>query len=91
LMAGDSEGWGRWLAEARKQGQPLMLDFHASWCKNCHVMDRTTFRDPAVRKALEDFIVVRVDTEHPDEEPALGMVQAFGVNGLPTYVVVRLM
>ena len=89
LIAGDAEGWGRWVAEARQQGKPLLLDFHASWCKSCEVMDRTTFRDPAVRKALEQFIVVRVATEHPDKEPAFGMVQAFGVSGLPTVVVVE--
>ena len=89
LLAGDMAGWQERLAEAKTERQPLLLDFHASWCQNCEVMDRTTFRDPAVRKALEQFIVVRVSTEHPDKEPALGMCQAFGVSGLPTYVVVE--
>ncbi len=89
LMAGDVAGWTKRLAEARAERKPLLLDFHASWCKNCEVMDRTTFRDPAVRQALEKFIVVRVDAEHPAEEPALGMCQALGVSGLPTYVVVE--
>ncbi|MFZ4395745.1 MAG: cytochrome c biogenesis protein CcdA [Kiritimatiellia bacterium] len=89
LAAGDVAGWGRWVAEARRQGKPLLLDFYASWCKNCHAMDRTTFRDPAVRQALEQFFVVRVAAERPDQEPALGMCRAFGVSGLPTYVVVE--
>jgi len=88
LLAGDVAGWTRWLAEANAERKPLLLDFHASWCKNCEVMDHTTFRDPAVRKKLEQFIVVRVATERPAEEPALGMCQALGVTGLPTYVVV---
>jgi thiol:disulfide interchange protein len=87
LMAGDVAGWTRWLAEANAERKPLLLDFRASWCKNCEVMDHTTFRDPTVRQALERFIVVRVATEHPDQEPALGMCQALGVSGLPTYVV----
>ena len=88
LVAGDAAGWERNVAAARKQGKPLLLDFHASWCKNCEVMDRTTFRDPKVRKALESFLVVRVDAERPAEEPALGMCRALAVSGLPTYVVV---
>ena len=88
LMAGDVVGWKKCLAEASVERKPLLLDFHASWCKNCEAMDRTTFRDPAVRQALEKFIVVRVATEHPGDEPALSMCQALGVAGLPTYVVV---
>jgi thiol:disulfide interchange protein len=89
MVAGDRDGWQRCLAEARRQNKPILLDFHASWCKNCHAMDRTTFRDPAVRQALQAFLLVRVATERPAEEPALGMVRAFGVSGLPTYVVVQ--
>ncbi|MEI8242309.1 MAG: cytochrome c biogenesis protein CcdA [bacterium] len=89
LRAGDLAGWTKWLAAAKAEHKPLLLDFHASWCKNCHAMDRTTFRDPAVRRALEKFIVVRVAAERPGEEPARGMCQAFGVLGLPTYVVVQ--
>ena len=75
-----------WKYEGDK---PCIIDFYASWCKNCEVMDHTTFRDPAVQKALESFIVLRVATERPAEEPALGMCQALGVTGLPTYVVVE--
>ena len=89
LMAGDVAGWTRWLAKARSERKPLLLDFHASWCKNCEAMDRTTFRDTAVCKALGQFLVVRVAAEHPGEEPALGMCRALGVSGLPAYVVVE--
>ena len=88
ILAGDVGGWSKWLAEAHAERKPLLLDFHASWCKNCEAMDRTTFRDPAVQQALQKFLVVRVATEHPGDEPALGMCQALGVAGLPTYVVV---
>ena len=89
LMAGDEAGWRKRIAEARAGHKPLLLDFHASWCKNCEVMDRTTFRDPAVRQALKSFLVVRVSAERPAEEPALGMCQALGISGLPTIVVVE--
>lgn len=89
LVAGDRDGWQKRVDAARAAGKPLMLDFYASWCKDCHVMDRTTLRDPAVRKALQDYVVVRVETERPDEQPAAAMVQAFGVSGLPCHVVVK--
>jgi len=86
LKAGDSDAFRRKVAEARAAGKPLLLDFQASWCKNCHAMDRTTFRDSDVKRTLSGFIFAHVQTEHPDEEPAAGMVQALGVSGLPFYV-----
>jgi thiol:disulfide interchange protein len=89
IAAGDREGWQRAVAEARRLQRPLLLDFWATWCKNCEIMDRTTFRDPAVTAALREFVVVRVQTERPGEDPARGMVRAFGIGGLPTYVVLQ--
>jgi len=87
LQAGDWVGWQQQVAVAKREGKPLLLDFHASWCKSCHVMDRTTFRAPDVQRVLADFRVVKLDAEQPDNEPARGMLRAFGVLGLPTYVV----
>jgi len=87
LQAGDWEGWQQQVAVAKREGKPLLLDFHASWCKSCHGMDRTTFRAPDVQRVLADFRVVKLDAEQPDKEPARGMLRAFGVLGLPTYVV----
>ena len=41
----------------------------AVWCHWCHVMERTTYRDPAIQQRIaEKFIAVRVDQ---DSDPAL--------------------
>jgi uncharacterized protein len=64
--------WAAWSPEtferARREGKLLLLDGAAEWCHWCHVMDETTYRDPAVGALLRDrFIAVRVDIdEHPD-------------------------
>lgn len=64
--------WRAWspevFAEARRTNKPVLLDLEAVWCHWCHVMDATTYRDPAVVELLrERFLLVRVDQEsRPD-------------------------
>ncbi|MDD4103307.1 MAG: thioredoxin family protein, partial [Kiritimatiellae bacterium] len=89
ITAGDREAWQARLEQARREGKPLFVDFWATWCKNCTVMERTTFADERVKKRLEDFIVVKVQAEKPSESPAKEMLRGFGVRGLPGFVVLR--
>lgn len=66
--------WRAWspdaFAAARRAHQPLLLSLSAIWCHWCHVMDETTFSDPAVIARLNrGFVPVRVDADqHPDVE-----------------------
>jgi thiol:disulfide interchange protein DsbD len=75
------------LQQARAQGRPLLVDFAASWCKNCLAMDSTVFPAAEVKQQLEQFVVVRYEAEKPNESPAKDVLNQFGVFGLPTYVV----
>ncbi|MBL7077026.1 MAG: thioredoxin family protein [Kiritimatiellae bacterium] len=75
------------LATAAQTGQPVFIDFWASWCKNCLKMDKTTFKDPAVLAALEDFVRVKVQAEDVAQPETKAMLDRFDAIGLPTYVV----
>ena len=46
----------------------VLLDLEAVWCHWCHVMDETTYRDPAVMALLDsNYIAVKVDQDsRPD-------------------------
>ncbi len=60
----------------------LFVDFYAEWCGACKTMDRTTFQDPTVKNALEQFVFLKVDADlHP------GTARHFKVVGMPTLVV----
>ncbi len=87
------EGWHTTLesglAEALETGQPVFLDFWATWCKNCSVMDRTTLQDPAVVAELESFVKIRFQAEHMDASPTKEIVEHFDVLGLPAYLVLK--
>ena len=77
------------LQKAIETGKPVFIDFWATWCKNCTAMDATTFRDPAVVKLLSGYVLVKYQTEHPDEPKTRALLNRFSVVGLPTYVVLK--
>ena len=67
----------------------MLIDFWATWCKNCLTMDKTTLEDPEVRKALDGYVKVKFQAEDPDAEPAKAVMARFKAIGLPTYVILR--
>ncbi len=73
IARADGIAWQPWservFADAARDGKLVLLDMEAVWCHWCHVMDETTYQDPAVVKLLNaHFIAVKVDQ---DGNPAL--------------------
>jgi len=89
LAAGWTDSLGTGLAQAEQEGKPVLLDFWATWCKNCLTMDAATFEDAAVSTALADYVKIKVQAEDPDAEPVKALMARFNAVGLPTYVILR--
>jgi len=85
-----NEGLADSLREAAAAGKPVFIDFWASWCKNCKTMDRTTFRDEMVKARLENHLFIKYVAENPSNPNTREVMDYFGVQGLPTYVVMEL-
>ena len=87
------EGWHSSLTDgllaARQSNTPAIIDFWATWCKNCVVMDETTLKDPEVKAALDGFTRIKFQAEDPEESPAKDLMQRIDAVGLPAYVIVR--
>ena len=77
------------LERGRTEKRPVLIDFAASWCKNCTAMDASVFPSAEVKDELKDFVVVRYEAEKPNDSPAREVLNQFGVMGLPTYVVLK--
>lgn len=73
------------LAKAKEEGKPAILDFTASWCKNCKAMEANTLYEPRVRRELESFVVAPVRCEDPKDPGVQAVFKAFGVKGLPAF------
>ena len=87
------EGWysnlEQGLAAAERERKPVLIDFWATWCKNCLTMDKTTLADAEVNATLAGYIKIKYQAESPDEPPASDIMRRYGAIGLPTYVILK--
>ncbi|HTT07548.1 MAG TPA: protein-disulfide reductase DsbD [Gammaproteobacteria bacterium] len=47
-------------------GKPVMLDLYADWCVECKRLERETFTDQTVQKALQGAVLLRADVTAND-------------------------
>ena len=73
----------REVAAAAAVGRPVMLDFYADWCVSCKEMERYTFTDAAVQRALGNAVLLKADVTANDADDQ-ALLQRFGIFGPPT-------
>jgi thiol:disulfide interchange protein len=75
------------LKKALQTNKKVVIDFWASWCKNCKEMDATTFENDAVLAKLESFVVIKFQAEKLDDPEIKPALDYFKIIGLPSYVI----
>ncbi|MDX1298232.1 MAG: protein-disulfide reductase DsbD [Pseudomonas sp.] len=68
------------LLTAKRNGQPLLLDWYADWCISCKVIEREVLAAPEVGRQLGDYQLVRFDItdSNPAQRALLDRYQLFG-------------
>lgn len=76
------------LAELTARGQPVLLNFTASWCLTCLVNERNAFADASVEQIFRGKGVTLMKGDWTNRDPAITKALAeFGRAGVPLYVV----
>ena len=90
LHAHNPVDWYPWgpeaFARAKAENKPIFLSVGYSSCYWCHVMERESFMDAEIAKALNaHFVCIKVDREErPDvDQIYMAALQAFGPGGWP--------
>ena len=73
--------------EARAAGEPMLIDFTASWCGACQELAQETFADLRVAAEAERFVPIRVDASR-QPAPVERFMERFEVRGLPTVILI---
>lgn len=72
------------LAQSRREGKPVFVDFYIDACAPCRLMDETTFKEPEVFHFFHaNFINVKLDAIDFDHIEA---AQRYQVGEYPTYL-----
>lgn len=69
------------LAEARRTGKRVLVDFEAVWCGPCHTMDELVFTAAAVVDGAANVIAVKVDGDERRD-----LKKQYRVDGYPTLI-----
>jgi thioredoxin-like negative regulator of GroEL len=66
---------------AKQERKLVFVDYYADWCAPCRMMEREVFPTPAIQARLREYVLLRVDVDHP------GPGVKLRTRALPNYVI----
>ena len=76
--------------KSRQENKAILIKFGASWCKNCHAMEREVLSDPEVSAFIsKNFIPVDFPAENPEEPAIKALLKKWNIPGFPAFAIVE--
>ncbi|EMI19078.1 thioredoxin domain protein [Rhodopirellula maiorica SM1] len=77
----------RALKKAKQLKRPLLIEFAATWCVPCRIMEKKVWTDDAVQNALKkDVVPLRIDMDAKHAPP---LIEKFKVEFVPTILIIN--
>jgi thiol:disulfide interchange protein DsbD len=67
-------------------GRAAVIDFSAEWCLPCLELEKRTFSDERVRKALEGRDLYKADLTKIGSPESVALAERYGILGVPTVI-----
>lgn len=74
------------VAEAKRKGQPVMIDFSAAWCGPCKIMEREVFGRKKVAEAAGRFVSLKADMTDSSDPKVQALGEKYSIVAFPTVV-----
>lgn len=75
------------LADLRKSGTPVFVNFTAAWCITCQVNEQVAFNQPEAIAAFQSKKVALLKADWTNRNPDItNALESFGRSGVPLYV-----
>jgi tetratricopeptide (TPR) repeat protein len=73
--------WKEAFQVAKEQRRMVFVDYFATWCGPCRIMDSTVFNNAEVQQQMSDFVLLRIDVDRST------IARLHDVRALPAYVI----
>lgn len=74
------------VAESKRTGKPIFVDFYTTWCVPCKYLDAVTYKDARFVRESRKWVMIKLDAEKGYNAK---IAQDFNVRGFPSMLFIR--